>query len=361
VVYKVHHKSHIDKQMCIAMTAFIPHNNDIMAGGVSSQIGLYRVGRMEEAKKDSFKRVYKKNGTYTYPRTMSNRLREKGKEYFQPMELTGAVCGTPKHPKVSKLDTYLEHFLPAMDEKAREISTKNVFKKVVMVKHEDNAGLNQNKKYVKRLRYEFDRRGWVRKNQSPNSPDENMCDFVTFPSMSKRVSNEQGVQFGARYMNPEQLNRIVTDTFWSNNMLTAISKGFVGHHQVACAILDNNGGNEFLTSKGGCHFGVRRVFLENETGDGVIAVDIVNDDGVETSMTQQFVDEREREGLKYNVPDVGSFTEKHLEECQLDVIMEYLDHERASNCERGRKVLGVLQEDILMSNNDIDDVSNDGR
>ena len=78
-------------------------------------------------------------------------------------------------------------------------------------------------------------------------------------------------------------------------------------------------------------------------------------------MTQQFVDDREREGLKYNVPDVGSFTEKHLEEDQLDVIMEYLDHERASNCERGRKVLGVLQADILMSNNDIDDVSDDGR
>ena len=144
-------------------------------------------------------------------------------------------------------------------------------------------------------------------------------------------------------------------------MLTAISKGFVGHHQVACAILDNKGGNEFLTSKGGCHFGVRRVFLENETGDGVIAVDIVNDGEEETSMTQQFVDDREREGLKYNVPDVGSFTEKHLEEDQLDVIMEYLDHERASNCERGRKVLGVLQEDILMSNSDIDDVSDDSR
>ena len=151
VVYKVHHNSHIDKHMFIAMTAFIPHNNDIMAGGVSSQIGLYRVVRIAEAKKGSFKRVYKKNGTYMYPRTMSNRLREKGKDYFQLMELTGAVRGTPKDPKISKLDTYLKHFLPAMDEKVREISTKNGFKKVVMVKQEDNEGLNQNKKYVKRL------------------------------------------------------------------------------------------------------------------------------------------------------------------------------------------------------------------
>ena len=149
-----------------------------------------------------------------------------------------------------------------------------------------------------------------------------MCDFVTFPSMSKRVSNEQWVQFRARYMNPEQLNRIATDTFWSNDMLTEISKGFAGHHQVAYTILDNNSGNEFLTSKGGCNFGVCQVLLENDTGYGVIDVDIVNNGEEETSMTQEFVDDREQEGLKYNVPDVGSFTEKNLEEDQLDVIME---------------------------------------
>ena len=73
--------------------------------------------------------MYKNNGTYTCNQTPSKRLREKGKDYFQSMELTGEVHGMPKDPKSLKLDTYLEHFLLAMYEKAREISTKNGFKR----------------------------------------------------------------------------------------------------------------------------------------------------------------------------------------------------------------------------------------
>ena len=71
-------------------------------------------------------------------------------------------------------------------------------------------------------------------------------------------------------MNLEQLNRIITDKFWSKDMLLAISKGFTGHHQVVCAILDNKGGNEFLTSKGRFHFGVSRLFVANKTGYTVL-------------------------------------------------------------------------------------------
>jgi hypothetical protein len=90
VVHSVQHKSHIGKTLAIASTGFLPTNNDIEAGGDAVLVGLQRAGRMVAAERDTYKRVYADDGSYTYPKRLGNRLREKGKEYFQGVEITGS-------------------------------------------------------------------------------------------------------------------------------------------------------------------------------------------------------------------------------------------------------------------------------
>jgi hypothetical protein len=101
LVHGVQHKSHIDKSLITASTGFLPIDNDMEAGGASILVGLQRAGRMVIAERSTFKRVYNPDGSgsYTYPKLPKNVLREKGKEYFQGMEITGPYAGTAKRPK----------------------------------------------------------------------------------------------------------------------------------------------------------------------------------------------------------------------------------------------------------------------
>ena len=58
VDHKVHHKKHIDKFMVFGMTAFVPIENNWMRGGEAFKVILQRIGRMVEAKANSYGRVY---------------------------------------------------------------------------------------------------------------------------------------------------------------------------------------------------------------------------------------------------------------------------------------------------------------
>ena len=74
VQHGVQHKSHLDKMMGIASTGFIPTNNDITKGGVAHLVSLTCVGKSEKAVRNTYKRVYKPDGTYHYPKVQSNVL-----------------------------------------------------------------------------------------------------------------------------------------------------------------------------------------------------------------------------------------------------------------------------------------------
>lgn len=90
VDYYAHHKNYIEKEMYIVVTAYVLNGNDITADGKAIPIACVRVGRMKKATKDSYKRVYKDDRSYTYPKIAENKLRSVGEEYFAGVELTGA-------------------------------------------------------------------------------------------------------------------------------------------------------------------------------------------------------------------------------------------------------------------------------
>ena len=94
--YRAHHKSHIGKEMYVVTTAYVLNDNDITRGGTAIPVSCVRVGKYVKAKKNSYKRVYRDNGTYHYPKIDENILRKEGEDYFETFDLVGASEGTKK-------------------------------------------------------------------------------------------------------------------------------------------------------------------------------------------------------------------------------------------------------------------------
>ena len=63
--------------MYVIITAFVLVNgNDITKGGKAIPIACARVGKMSEAKVDSYKKIYKEDGTYRYPKIAANLIQK---------------------------------------------------------------------------------------------------------------------------------------------------------------------------------------------------------------------------------------------------------------------------------------------
>ena len=199
-----------------------------------------------KAKKNSYKRVYRSDGTFHFPKIEENLLRIKGKEYFTSLELTGSSEGTEKDPKISLLNLYQETIIPILEEKVVKSINENGKVKVVIVKQEDNAGLHTDATYKNTMKKEFKKRDWIILDQAPQSPTTNIHDACMFPMMSKQVTRDQSFLFRIRVLVGEELSRTVMKVWNDQTNLAAISRAFVHHTQVANTILEYEGGNEYL-------------------------------------------------------------------------------------------------------------------
>ena len=72
-------------------------------GGKAIPICCVKCGDLKTAKKTTYKRVYKKNDKFHYPKLDENESKIEGQPHFVPYELTGSSKGTAKDPKFSLL------------------------------------------------------------------------------------------------------------------------------------------------------------------------------------------------------------------------------------------------------------------
>jgi len=136
------------KILAFAMTAYAPKNNNFQLGGEAFKVLLERADAVVKAKQTSYKRQYRENGTYHYPKEDSNISRRAGDEYFQNHEITGSNEGTANNPKFSLLKLWTDLIIPALDELARELSTK-LNNLVIIINHWDNATPHKDKTLLK--------------------------------------------------------------------------------------------------------------------------------------------------------------------------------------------------------------------
>ena len=81
------------------------------------QFRALELEKMEKVTKDLYKRIYKDNGSYTYPKVAENKVWSKGGMYFKGMELIGSNERKEKNPKVSLLKVYKKKIILAIEEK----------------------------------------------------------------------------------------------------------------------------------------------------------------------------------------------------------------------------------------------------
>jgi hypothetical protein len=70
---------------------------------------------MVTASKDSYKQVYRDDGSFHYPKIPANLLRNKGDLYFKTVELTGSLEGPQSNMTMSLLKVYQEQIIPALE------------------------------------------------------------------------------------------------------------------------------------------------------------------------------------------------------------------------------------------------------
>ena len=322
--YYTRHKSYMDKEMYAVCTAYVLNENNIEKGGIAIPIACVRIGMMKTAKWDTYRRVYKEDGSHHHPHIPENLLRRKGQSYFKPLELTGSSTEAKGKPKISLLKIYQDEIIPELERKVVERFSDNGNVKVIIVKQEDSAGAHTCKKYIREMNREFERRDWIHFNQPPQSPITNVHDACIFPMMSKCVSKEQASTFGSRLLQGEQLYQTVMKV-WNNSKNTqAIARAFAGHHQIVETIRQNKGDNKFLTEKQGLTFGVRRTFIRNAEGDGVVLVNRAPENETETAQGA-VLNENARRGLKHTAPNPLELQLANLTSNMKDMLLEHMD------------------------------------
>jgi hypothetical protein len=308
-------------QLSPCSTGFVPIDNDMTKGGRTEKVSLVRVGRMLPAAKDTYKRVYRENGSYHYPKIPENMLRQKGELYFKPLEITGCNEGTAADPKFPLKKFFEETELPKLDEVAARLEA-DTGKRIVIRYQMDGAGPHKDGKLVNYLESEFDDRGWILKFQPANSPITNVKDACIFPAMSKRVTEAQGLTKGSHVLEGEELWSLVTDCY-HNLPHETIARAYLGHHQMVNAIARDLGKDDFARERGGLHCGIRNCcipYFDSDNSTTPCGVEVVQ--SLETDVNE----EMEQKQLKYPTPDVSALKmEDYLSVQELGVLFDWFD------------------------------------
>jgi hypothetical protein len=172
------------------------------------------------------------------------------------MEITGSNRGTKKKPKYALTEFFADK-LVQLESLAQQMETLTG-KRVVVRYQMDGAGPHRDKRLLWYLNGALEAKGWHLKFQPPNSPITNVKDACIFPSLSKRITAEQGLSNGGRVFTPGQLWAAVQKA-WKEFPLDVIGRSYVMHHQVVNAIVDCKGGDGFLRAKSYFHANIREV------------------------------------------------------------------------------------------------------
>ena len=313
----VQHKSHIHKEMYIATTAYLPHDNDMTKGGLAFKVSLERVGKMLPAKRNSYRRVYHDDDTFSYPHINENLIRRKGEMYFQSTEVNATSEGTVSNPKFSLKKYFKEKEIPRLE--ALTVLLQQQYNQPVIVRYQmDSAGPHTDTNLLDFLHDEFISRNWMLVRQPPQSPLTNVKDTCLFPSLSKTVSWNQSNLYNSKVLDGEELNNCV-QLAYENLPVTTIARAYLGHHQMVCAIANDQGGDQHVKEKDGLHCNVRRKSVvtyddNNSTPTGIF----VAEQPVGATVHEQTV------GWKYPVPDVSAHEILRLNTTELNFLEVHL-------------------------------------
>jgi hypothetical protein len=92
---------------------------------------------------------------------------------------------------------------------------------------------------------------------------------------------------------------------------------FAGHLQIVCSI---------LSEKGGLSFGIRKMFVVDKEGNGIIPITLAPQLQSETVQSQLYNESVVATSLKYETPCGKNLTQAKLLEPMKGFLMEHMDH-----------------------------------
>ncbi|KAG7339193.1 hypothetical protein IV203_020156 [Nitzschia inconspicua] len=172
----LHHKSHINKVMCVAFTGYAFEGN-MENGGDGLKLGFYRCNAAKIAKKQVRQSRRDERGNLRYDGEIK---RKKGDCYMVDCVVTGSDQGTSDNPKFSLKALFQEPMFPLV-----ESLLKENYKGFVPVIQGDNAGPHIDEEYINYVKGYCEKKGWVWAPQAPQMPHANNLDLAIFPAMSR--------------------------------------------------------------------------------------------------------------------------------------------------------------------------------
>ena len=148
-------------------------------------------------------------------------------------------------------------YTPSLHEISRQIDHETG-KRVVVRDAWDNAGPHVEKGLLTAIKERNDETGWQWKVQPPNSPLTNACDAGFFPALAKTVTAMQGLDNRGLYLSTEKLWELLQKS-WKQYPVEKIARLFIHQTQVAAAIHQCNGGDDFVKERNGLSYNFRKV------------------------------------------------------------------------------------------------------
>ncbi|KAG7367978.1 transposase [Nitzschia inconspicua] len=250
----LHHKSHINKVMCVAFTGYAFEGN-MENGGHGLKLGFYRCNAAKIAKKQVRQSRRDEHGNLRYDGEIK---RKKGDCYMVDCVVTGSDQGTSDNPKFSLKSLFEEQIFPLV-----ESLLKDNYEGFIPVIQGDNAGPHIDAEYINYVKEYCLEKGWVWAPQAPQMPHANNLDLAIFPAMSRRHSALLGEYSNTEAPAEEIWNAALS--VWKDLPNSTVARGFILGKRILNEVIRSKGDNTFLTRKD-FHSDVRHDFEDTFNG-----------------------------------------------------------------------------------------------
>ena len=148
--------------------------------------------------------------------------------------------------------------------------------------------------------------------------------------MSKAVSKKQALEYRSVLLKGEQLYQVVQAVWNDERHWIAMARAFAGHHQIVCSILHHEGNNQYLSERGGLSFGIRKSYVADAEGVGIVPVTLAPSAEGETTQGQ-FLNERTIRNLKYIEPELGALDKAKLDTQMVHLLDDLMDRSKMTD------------------------------
>ena len=235
---KAYHKSHINKTMTVAFTAYA-FKDRIDNGGDGIKLGFFRAQSYKVAKRAVRQNVRQSDGSL---RAIGPIIRKKGDLYLVDCAVTGDNMGTPEDPKFSLKALFEKTIFPSIGKLVERGGKYEGYKVIIQG---DNAGPHQEQKYLDFVNRFCEQKGWHWEPQAPQMPHMNNLDLSVFPCMSGRHCQLAREKNGLRMLKEDEIWENAKSV-WDDLPSCNIASGFVQAYRIAKKVIDINGDNSFL-------------------------------------------------------------------------------------------------------------------